>query len=378
MKTPFANNNTSTDRGMYIAQGSHIYKASIDEQAIIWRRDIAGLGSSLIVANGMVYVYASQNESMVYALHVSTGREIWSTSVSPYLVEAGIQVSELMAMALIDTILYVLSFQGTITALNATTGILIATYEIPPLQQDIHLGAIELIIANSILYYSSQNNLYALELQNFRQRWRSTLQAPQNFLAHSLDHTSIYAIADLDPEGSYVYAFSAESGRQNWCSNLLPDPIFDAPVCTDDTLYCMGATTIYALNARSGEIQWEHFVGKTAGLKPCIENDMLYLCLAGTYQQESFAQENPLTEQSALLALDRHTGSLHWYRNLNLHATMFHVKQGIFYLYCSTTNKIYAFNGKDGSAQGWLNSPVNQSATNSEAFGFGSSLIVVP
>ncbi|GER87789.1 hypothetical protein KDW_19510 [Dictyobacter vulcani] len=377
MKTLFTKSTKLTDRGIYITWHSSIYKASMNERTILWQREIAGLGPDLIFDKGVVYVYASQRDGIVYALQASTGQEIWSMCISPYLVKAGMQVNELMAMTLIDTVLYVLSFQGTLYALNTTTGVLLATYEIPPLQ-DIPLGSIELIIADGILYGSDQNNLYALNLQTTRPQWKTSIQMPQKILAYTLSNKAIYTIADLDPEGSYVYAFAADTGQQNWRSDLLPDPIFDAPVCDKDTTYCMGATTVYALNAQNGELRWEHFVGRTAGLKPCIENDMLYLCLAGAYQQEEFEEDDSQIKQCSLVALDRHTGELRWFRNLALQASTFHVKHGIFYLYCAAIDRLYAFGAGDGSVYWWLDCGVKKSDIDSESPGFGSSLIVIP
>ncbi|GHO85515.1 outer membrane protein assembly factor BamB family protein [Dictyobacter formicarum] len=367
-----------SDEGIYVAWKSFIYKVGLAKRRVHWRREIAGLGSSLIVDVGIVYTYSVQAESIVYAFQTSTGNLLWSTHVAPYMFHAGMQINELVAMTLVDGILYVLSSMGDIYALDKTSGAILWRCDTLPLNEN-HLGTIDLTIARDILYYTNQNQLFAVDIQRCQQHWMTTIPAPQIFFAHTLSNTMLFATADLDPEGSYIYAFATETGKRLWQSELLPDAIFEAPMHAGDLIICYGGTTIYALNACDGKIRWEHFVGHTSGLRPCIENGQLYLCSGSGYQQDIWTEQRLGRARGALLSLNCAHGSLAWYRNLAIAPSMFHVKRGNIYVNRADANHLYVFNAHDGTTLWQLDLALDTARMDIQPpEGFGSTLIVIP
>lgn len=367
-----------SNEGIYVAWRSLIYKVGLTKRRVHWRREIAGLGSSLIVDAGVVYTYSMQPESIVYAFQASTGNLRWSTHVAPYMFHAGMQIHELVAMTLADSILYVLSSMGDIYALDSTSGAILWRCNTQPLNES-HLGTIDLTIAHDILYYTDQNQLFAVDIQRCQQRWMTTIPTPQIFFAHALSNTILFATADLDPEGSYIYAFATETGKRIWQSELLPDPIFGAPIHAGNLIFCYGATTIYALDTCDGKIRWEHFVGNTSGISPCIENGQIYLCLGSGYQQDMWTEQRPERAKSALVSLDCAHGLLAWYRNVAIAPSMFHVKHGSMYLNQADVNHLYVFSARDGTTRWQLDLTLDTAHMDIQLpEGFGSTLIVIP
>ncbi|GCE18757.1 hypothetical protein KDK_25570 [Dictyobacter kobayashii] len=333
----------------------------------------------MVVAAGMVYVYSVQSESMVYAFQASTGNLVWSAPLVPHTFHAGMQTNEPVAMSMVDRILYVLSCTGDIYALDGSSGTRLWSCETLALSE-IHLGTINLTIRQDTVYYTDQHQLMAKDIQRSRQRWLTTISPEQIFLTHSLSDTLLFASADLDPEGSYIYAFSAESGQQLWQSELLPDPIFSAPIYADDLVFCIGGTTIYALDVVSGTLRWEQFVGNTNDLVAHIENEHLYLCLCGAYQQDIYAADmQPVRTKGALLALNCTNGLVSWFRNITICPSMFHVKHGVIYVGQADGKRLYAFDAYDGTTLWLLDQVIDTTDIDAALLpGFGSSLIVVP
>lgn len=203
------------------------------------------------------------------------------------------------------------------------------------------------------------------------------LQPEQSFLAHTLFEHIIYAVVDADPIGCHVYAFLASTGVQLWRSELMADPVFDSPLRIGKRIFCVGVSSVFALDADSGELLWTHFVGTTNYLQACVEDETLYLCLRSGYQQMLTDDELRHQKDGALLALSVIDGSVRWWRDVVLRPTMFHVKHGVFYVRVDQRNDLYAFDAENGSAL-WHTDPVIDPAQTQLMIqpGFGSSLIV--
>jgi outer membrane protein assembly factor BamB len=226
--------------------------------------------------------------------------------IAPYQVHAGVQLNEILHVVLTNEILYVLLRDGMIFALNAEQGTLLWKCETRLAVDDEFVGTLGIVTQCDLLYQTDGNRLYALHLRSVQQHWEHCIDAEQCFLSHTLSGNTIYACADYDPSGTFIYAIDAHFGKRLWRSSLLPDPIFEAPLVVGEHLYCVGAQTIYALSVQSGQLLWSFPVDCTDFRSPVAIGDLLFLCVR--------CQDEVDAPYGVLLALQRRDGSLKWYR----------------------------------------------------------------
>ncbi|GCF06682.1 outer membrane protein assembly factor BamB family protein [Dictyobacter arantiisoli] len=366
----------TSSSGIYLAWRSLIYKINMYDQTLLWQQPIEGLGPTICVEGDIVYAYSAQVESFVYAFQSSSGVPLWTTVVAAYEVDNGIQLNELLALTVVEDTVYVLARCGSIYALSASTGEILSYCETEQVDE-MNLGTLGLLIVDTILYSAHFHILNAIDSKSSQVRWQTALPKGQNVLTLSMSGGRIYASADKDPEGSYIYAIAPENGTWYWASPLLADPIFVQPLYRGEYIFCTGATTIYALAARDGHEIWEHHVGVTNYHPSCSEGEHLYICLRGSYQRaaESLCQE----EEGTLLALNFVDGALHWSRAIDFYPTMFHVKRGILYVRAENRGDLYAFDADNGASLWHVDPVINEASENFMIKpGFGSELIVIP
>ena len=123
------------DGAVYFADwAGNVYSVDLDGGSLNWKVNLgAPISSTLLLANGVVYVEMGPTERMVYALSQSTGAIIWSTTV------ASSMPSSWTSPIIYDNLLYFgtasngitennASQKGEIVALNADTGALAWTF----------------------------------------------------------------------------------------------------------------------------------------------------------------------------------------------------------------------------------------------------------
>ncbi len=119
-------------------------------------------GSAMVVANG--FVYFSDKNGSVYALHESNGAVAWSTQI------AKISADDVSTPAIgTNGVLYVGSLDAYLYALNATTGAVV--------WKAASVGALDSspALANGVVYFASFNsNIYAMDASTHAVLWSYT------------------------------------------------------------------------------------------------------------------------------------------------------------------------------------------------------------
>jgi len=171
---------TVADGVVYIGSGdNHVYALNAATGALIWQY-ATGVGASVAVANGVVYVGSDQ----IYALNASTGALIWQypkgSGYSPSVAGGKVYVVSDQLYALNATtgalvwnypatgtgtpavgtgVVYLGSSDGKINALNAATGALIWQYQAPP--QDRQPSSP--VVANGVVYVGYNDYFRSLD-----------------------------------------------------------------------------------------------------------------------------------------------------------------------------------------------------------------------
>lgn len=100
---------------------------------------------------------------------------------------------------------------------------------------------------------------------------------------------------------SHVYALDAADGQRNWGFET-GGKVFSSPTIFDGTLYVTSADShLYALDAEDGELLWKVDTGQEIRSSPTVSNDTLYV--GGGY--------DPYTP-GTVYALNATTGDLQW------------------------------------------------------------------
>lgn len=365
MQKPLSVNSQGSYPDVYLARHSVLARLDVSRETMIWQQQIVGLGATFIVSSESVYAYASLRESDIYALRTSDGLLRWRMQIAPYQVRSGVQLNEILHIVLVNETLYVLLRDGTIFALNAEQGTLLWKCETQQIVDDEFIGTLSMVMQYDLLYQTDGNRLYALEMQSVQQRWEHCIDAEQCFLSHTLSSDTIYACADCDPSGTFVYAIDAHSGKRLWRSSLLPDPIFETPLVIGEHLYCVGAENIYALSVQSGQPLWSCPVGLTDFRSPVAIDDLLFLCVR--------CQDGVEAPSDALLAIQRTDGTLKWYRTFPHDLCIQSYWSGQICVSDGALAKMYVFDAVHGNLLWRLNtSCIGDDPTP----GFGASLIL--
>jgi len=158
------------------------------------------------------------------------------------------------------------------------------------------------LTAGVVYFGSDDGNLYALDAQTGRLKWK--------FLTQGMGRSRPAVAGDLiyfTSDDGYMYALAARTGVQTWqtdISNFMPadkrkiggssDPTgFDykqsSPVVSDGKVYIGSLDgNIYALEAGTGKVDWTFTTGQKVRATPALAEGVLYI---GSWDETMYALE---------------------------------------------------------------------------------------
>lgn len=219
------------------------------------RRDRMAFGGGLAFDAGRIYVHAGYN--YIVALDASNGSEIWrSETLVPFH----------GAPTVADGRIFVTSDDNELLAIEASTGTVLWTYQGIIETARIITAPSPAVLGDIVVAPFASGELVALRVQNGSPVWSDSL---------------------------------TRSGNLNALSEI--NDVAGSPVIIDGTVYAMShAGVLVAISLRSGERLWSQPAG---GLHtPWLAGDFLFV----------------VTSEAEVVCVNRHTGVVHWIRQLDL------------------------------------------------------------
>lgn len=244
-----ASNPTVVDGRVYTGR----YALDAATGQVLWETDV-GLGESVQVVDGRVVSTTGGGggrETTLYALDAVTGDRLWEFSVSDGRF-TGPTLFEGTAYVVDDT-------SGTLYAVDAVTGEQV--WEYSPSEGPASNGPLSVpTVADGRVYafgfITGSNVVQAFDPDSGEELWRFSVPSSYTGITPPpiFDDGSIYGVF----QPSVVYAIDAASGEQEWEQTVEYVSGLGSPTTYDGSLYLQGRdeTELLSLDASSGEVQW--------------------------------------------------------------------------------------------------------------------------
>jgi outer membrane protein assembly factor BamB len=232
-----------------------------------------GMDSSPAVADGMAFV--GSEDGTVYALNASSGALVWSNTTGGIL----------SSPAVADGTVYAGSFDGNVYALDEATG-------------------------NKVWNYTTGNDVY----------WSSPAVADGVVFVGSGDNN--------------VYALNASSGALIW-NFTTGNHVWSSPAVADGVIYAGSEDgTVYALNVSTGALVWNYTTNGAVDSSPAVADGVVFVG----------------SQDGKVYALNATTGTQIWnYRTGGaVHYSSPAVADGLVFI-GSLDNNVYALNASNGA-----------------------------
>lgn len=294
------------------------------------------------IVDGMVYFGASNNH--LYAVDAKTGDVQWTYEANDYIVSSPTVIDDTVYFGTGDTMVFALSTEDgserwrTSTNSRITPALAIADDMVVaggyagPFVYGIDRASGEIkwqneadgwitnapAVVDGTAYIASQRGtVYAFDIQTGDVHWSVT--KPPREASHLtapavVDGTVYIQMRAFGPTtASKVYALSGETGEEVWATRTEGPNLPDTLAVNDGTVYVVSEqgrscgsgciqpiTTLSALSANSGEIQWQGKWERSARTGPTVASDTVYF-VAG----------------ERLMAVDPEGGCVRWERDLS-------------------------------------------------------------
>jgi eukaryotic-like serine/threonine-protein kinase len=237
--------------------------------------------------------------------------------------------SQLSSPAVVNGVVYVASIDGSLLALDASTGGTRWTY-----------GAGSIVsspaVANGVVYVGSENgNVYALSASTGAKLWTFTTGS-------SIESSATVAngVVYMGSDDHKVYALNASTGAKLWSFTTgdAAGGVGSSPAVANGVVYTSSADGhFYALNASTGAYQWSWAIDAPSA-SPAVANGVVYIA----------------AQDGTIYALNAGTGARLWSFDTSTATTggVFSspaVANGVVYI---GADKLYALNAGTG-AQLW-------------------------
>jgi outer membrane protein assembly factor BamB len=270
-------------------------------------------------------VYLAEFDGTIQAVNVTTGDGVWSRAVNETVTAAPV-VS--------NGTVYVGTVASSVVAIDEATG------EVD-WRQGVNGSIIATpTIANGTVYTgTSQSTLVSLDAVTGKQQWTQQTSAPVGTpLAVTADRVYIAS-------QSTVSAFDRPTGERAW-NVTVNGSVLTEPTIADETLYTTsfdrqaGMSRIHAINADNGDARWTQSTNRTLLTVLTVTGDAVYAGGGG------------LTGTSGgVSAYDRQRGDRRWRLDLNKSVTVDPaVANGTVYV-GSTAGQVYAIEAESGDTQ---------------------------
>lgn len=244
-----------------------------------------------IVANGVVYVGLTEenNDEYLVALDSRTGREDWR-------VKGG------SALALAGGIVYA-GPQGvdktTLYAIDATTRKQKWTATMNSGFSDV--CGLPAVVDSTVYFGSYDRFLYALDSETGKERWK--LNTRHSVCSAPAMLNGVIYVGNFD---GYLIAVNARTGAELWRYNTQVS-IRVAPSIADSLVFISSGDRMYGIDAQTGQAKWNVQLGKAINSSAAVINGTVYVT-GFDYTEGNIAQ----TWRSLLYALDAKTGHVQW------------------------------------------------------------------
>ena len=377
--------NTADASSVYTLLGDAVYKVDLKSGTIAWTKAIPSTsgysGGNLAVSNGMVYFSISLGPEYaavpyIYALRASDGSQVWRTPLDPGLVTA--QVPQPYPPAGIFTakfdlgfttqpivangMVYVAARTGKVYALDAATGARHWMY-------DTHLTAVKCVgeqgqknydcfftteptvsaVDRGVVYGAIQNEVYALDAESGSKLWATHIHMSQVIASHwVVSNSTLYAISEViqifyigsSPQYSYMYAFDAKTGIQQWVTSRFTGFSTDPEIVQGVVYLGSQDGTLYAFNGNGGSLLWRKSLGAPMYFIPADTDSTIYV-QTDKLGSGQVGQHTPVT--TTLFALKVSDGAIRWHIRIDRNGwagEVLSVSQGVIYVLTEVDSNI--------------------------------------
>lgn len=219
------------------------------------------------------------NGAALQALNLTDGSVRWQAAID----RAGGWVT---AVSVAKNIVYILTSEGTLSALNASNGRLRWCRALgavtPPTNNPLWS---QMAIDQQTVYAggNSGNPLVALDASDGAQRWR-TQPTANDLTALLAAQGRVYVTGGASPCGG-ISALNAANGQEAWCFQTTADPM-SLPAVAGEVVYVSEEAGLSnsvgfldAINASDGSQRWrvEESKGGAGGLQPAVADGVVYV-----------------------------------------------------------------------------------------------------
>jgi outer membrane protein assembly factor BamB len=237
-----------------------------------WRFYHGGVGSDVLYTEGSVFVTTS--EGGLWALEPATGSVRWLYQANPH---AGFDEVSFGSPAVTNGVVYVTG-GGLLHAVDAATG---------EMQWQVAVGDEEYpgrpVVANNVVYVSGSSGVYALETATGEERWRFAVsQAGWSAVVDGVLYVCSASTSEPD-ETTVLHAIDAESGEDQWQIEVAGN--IARPAVVGDTIFIANAVesgeetvegVVSAISTADGNELWRMPVeGAVTG--PTVIGGMVYV-----------------------------------------------------------------------------------------------------
>jgi len=298
---------------------SEVFERSSDsfsDGIIEWTSDVSGLVTGQIHhSNGRLFLSVGSSDNQIISMRPSDGEIVWSTSTEspatspPTVANGSVYVGlrrniqafdqntgeESWRQPLGGRIRTTPQFQTDIVYVASGDGTLHAFDE--PLQEklwEVDIGGNvwgHPRVQDGTIYFSVDGLMYAVGTNG--QIASTVLLSGKSYSRVGLGPQRLYAGA-----GASLHAIDLSTMERDWRFDFRnAAKLFVGPMVGEDIVYATGFDGfVYAIDAASGEKQWEFEVGSPIKTRPCVTDGSVY-----------FSAQN-----NTVYALNRSDGTPHW------------------------------------------------------------------
>ncbi|MBS83146.1 MAG: hypothetical protein CMD65_03325 [Gammaproteobacteria bacterium] len=185
----------------------HIYAYDLNSQALNWKYigrniplSIKGAGKPVVDLDN---IYVAKDDGTMISLDQNTGKLNWLAYISPRSGRNELESLRDVEMTplLLDDMIYVGSFQGSIIAININTGNTLWTLPLSSLSN--------IVNENSNLYITTSDGyLYSIDIYNGNTVWKIALSQNQK-LTHPITYNDVVVVLN---EKGFVYLIDRNDG----------------------------------------------------------------------------------------------------------------------------------------------------------------------
>jgi outer membrane protein assembly factor BamB len=293
----------AVDAGIvYLDVDGIFYALNASDGHILWHHAIT-YPDVAYEGNAALYIYQTQSSTLI-ALNGSDGTQRWSARIPALITidtKEGIPEYGYEHMQSIDGVLYLVSYQGVISALREDSGTLLwqTSAAAAPLPSSNLFGAAPLSLSHGLLYVFT-DQLYALRASDGKLLWQTqhTFGPDLELLNGVLYNGRLHVPRQYAFDG-LVYALSASNGHVLWQyqTHLVSDPLLSLlPFGPLILLFQRDPNRkmLVALQANDGKVLWQH---STQAANVILADGSLYASYSGYEGTSCYAARDSQLEK---------------------------------------------------------------------------------